>query len=103
TGAPKEAGVAVRLQYFSDLHPLRHLVQLLRGDDKRHAVKPPLQLILARIRFVVDKIVVLIIIVAILVHLSDDAQAIWVIEIKEELNRFLAATHLHQFASDYRQ
>ena len=83
----RNGGVAVALEDLRDLHPLRKLLQLPRGDDERHPVEPLLEFVLAGVRLVVDQIVVLVLVVAILVHLGHDRELIGMFEVEEQFDR----------------
>ena len=70
------------------------LLELLRRHDEGHAVEALLQLVLGRVRLVVDQVFVVVLVVAVLVHLGHDGELVRMLEVEEQLDRLLASAHL---------
>jgi hypothetical protein len=77
---------------------VRQLFQLPSGHDEGHPVEALLQIVLARIRLVIDQLIL--ILIAVLVHLGDDLESLGVFQIEEKIHRLPATPHRHRLTTD---
>jgi hypothetical protein len=88
----------VCLENLGDPHPLRQLFNLARCHQEGHSVESPLQLVFARIRFVIRKLVVILFVAAGFVHFRHNCQVIRMVKVEKQLNRLLASAYLDGLA-----